>query len=358
MFALTLRGARSAAEVSRALDAITAACFGDPFQLHGQELRVAGRAGVALYPADGGDADTLLRNAEAALRLGRRNGESLVFYAPEMNARVADALATETRLRGALERREFVLHYQPKTRIADGRIVGVEALIRWQDPDRGLIPPGQFIHILEETGMIAEVGRWAVSQALLDHAAWEARGCGLPHVAVNVSAIQLQRKDFVDSVIDAVQRTGDNPEALQLEITESLLMHDVEAGIRKLSILRGMGIGVAMDDFGTGYSSLSYIARLPLDTVKIDRSFISGVTANAEDATIVSGIVALVHSLKLRVVAEGVETLEQAQHLASLGCDEAQGYYYSRPVPAAQIEALMRAGGGLPAKPQGEPRPV
>jgi diguanylate cyclase (GGDEF)-like protein/PAS domain S-box-containing protein len=349
VFALKLRGARSAAEVNRVLEAIIAACFREPFQILGQELRIACRVGVALFPGDGQDADLLLRNAEAALARSRRNGESLVFYAPEMNARVAEALATENRLRRATERREFVLHYQPKVRIDDGRIVGVEALIRWQDPEKGLVPPGQFVPILEETGMIAEVGRWAVQQALADHAAWKAGGCAPGRVAVNVSAIQLQRKDFVDAMIDAVQRAGDDPEALALEITESLLMRDVDASIRKLSILRGMGIQVAMDDFGTGYSSLSYIARLPLDVIKIDRSFVSGVTGNEEDASIVAGIIALVHSLKLRVVAEGVETVEQARHLAGLACDEAQGFYYSRPVPAAQLEALVRAGGVLPA---------
>ena len=349
VFALKLRGARSAAEVNRALESIIAACFREPFQVQGQELRIASRVGVALFPADGQDADLLLRNADAALALSRRNGEGLVFYAPEMNARVAEALATESRLRRATERREFVLHYQPKVRISDGRIVGAEALIRWQDPEKGLVPPGQFIPILEETGLIAEVGRWAVQHALSDHAAWTAGGCAPGRVAVNVSAIQLQRKDFVDAMIDAVQRAGDNPEALQLEITESLLMRDVDASIRKLSILRGMGIQVAMDDFGTGYSSLSYIARLPLDTIKIDRSFVAGMLASEEDATIVAGIVALVRSLKLRVVAEGVENVEQARHLGRLGCDEAQGFFYSRPVPAARLEALVRAGGILPA---------
>ena len=350
VFALSLRGARTAAEVNRALEAIVAACLSEPFQLHSQELRIACRVGVALYPADGHDADSLLRNAEAALRLGKRNSEHLVFYAPEMNARVAEALATETRLRRALERHEFVLHYQPKVTIADGRIVGVEALIRWQDPDKGLVPPDQFIPVLEETGMISEVGGWVVLQALTDHAAWATCGFALPNVAVNVSSIQLQRNDFVETMIDVVQRAGDNAEALQLEVTESLLMRDVEASSRKLSILRGLGMKVAVDDFGTGYSSLSHIARLPIDTVKIDRSFISGITASAEDATIVAGIIALVRSLELRVVAEGVETVEQAQHLAGLGCDEAQGFFYSRPVPAAQIETLMHAGGVLPMR--------
>ena len=349
IFAFTLRGARSAAEVNRAADALAIACFAEPFLLNGGELNVACRIGVALHPADGADADTLLHNAEAALRRSKRAGDRIVFYASEMNARVAEALAIENRLRHALERQEFVLHYQPKVSLPGGRITGVEALIRWQDPEQGLVPPGRFIPILEETGMIVEVGLWAIGQALADLAGWKAKGLVVPRVAVNVSAIQLQREDFVDRVTDAVQRSGDSADGLELEITESLLMRDVDASIRKLSILRGLGMHVSMDDFGTGYSSLSYIARLPLDTVKIDRSFVNGMVENPEDATIVSGIIALVHSLRLRVIAEGVETSEQAQRLAALGCNEAQGFHYSRPVPAAQIEVLMRAGGTLPA---------
>jgi diguanylate cyclase (GGDEF)-like protein/PAS domain S-box-containing protein len=352
IFAFTLRGARTAAEVNRAVDAVAMACFAGPFLLNGGELNAACRIGVALHPADGADADTLLRNAEAALRRSKRSGDRIVFYASEMNARVAEALAMENKLRRALERQEFVLHYQPKVNLADRRVTGVEALIRWQDPDeKGLVPPDRFIPILEETGLIVEVGLWVIGRALTDFGVWAAKGLAVTRVAVNVSAIQLQREDFVDRVTYAVQRSGDAAARLELEITESLLMRDVEASKRKLSILRGLGIHVSMDDFGTGYSSLSYMARLPVDTVKIDRSFVNGMVGNAEDASIVGGIIALVHSLGKEVIAEGVETSEQAQRLAVLGCDEAQGYHYSRPVPAAQVEALMRSGGMLPAVP-------
>ncbi len=352
MFALTLRGARTAEEVNRAVDAIARACFHAPFALRGEELSVSCRIGVALHPADGADAVALLHNAEAALRRSKRSGDRIVFYAPEMNARVAEALAMENKLRRALERQEFVLHYQPKVNLADGRVTGVEALIRWQNPDeKGLVPPDRFIPILEETGLIVEVGLWVIGRALTDFGVWAAKGLAVTRVAVNVSAIQLQREDFVDRVIFAVQRSSDAAGRLELEITESLLMRDVEASKRKLSILRGLGIHVSMDDFGTGHSSLSYMARLPVDTVKIDRSFVNGMVGNAEDASIVGGIIALVHSLGKEVIAEGVETSEQAQRLAVLGCDEAQGYHYSRPVPAAQIEALMRSGGTLPAVP-------
>jgi diguanylate cyclase (GGDEF)-like protein/PAS domain S-box-containing protein len=337
LFAVSLRGV-SAEEVSHALAAIVSQAFGDPIPLHGETLRISCRIGVALFPDDGGDADALLHNAEAALRSGKLGGERCMFYAAEMNARVAEALAIETRLRRAVERQEFVLHYQPKVDMKNGRVVGVEALIRWMDPERGLVPPGAFIPILEETGLIAEVGGWAITRALMDLRTWTARGLAVPRVAVNVSAIQLQRKDFVDSVIEAVHRAGDAPECLDLEITESLIMRDVESSIRKLQELRGLGIRIDMDDFGTGYSSLSYIARLPLDKIKIDRSFIVGMGVDAEDDSIVSGIIALVHSLGLRVVAEGIETRVQADRLAALGGDEAQGFYYCRPVPWEQLQ--------------------
>jgi len=348
LYALALRGARSAGEVARTVESIVANCFGTSFEVKGQSLQIACRAGVALHPADGIDAEALLRNAETALDRGKRSGDRLVFYAAEMNARVADALATENKLRRALERREFVLHYQPKVCLADGRITGVEALIRWQDPDSGMVPPGRFIPILEETGLIEAVGRWVLAQALEDTQTWQARGLAAPRIAVNVSAVQLRSKHFDDIVIDAVTNSGDAPERLELEITESLLMHDVDHNIRKLVVLRGMGITIAMDDFGTGYSSLSYLARLPMDKVKIDRSFVMGIVDNTQSASIVSGIIALVHSLKMGVIAEGVETAEQAALLAKLGCDEAQGYYYSRPVPAGQLEAILLAGRIVP----------
>jgi diguanylate cyclase (GGDEF)-like protein len=347
MFGLILRGARTVAEVNRALEAIVVACFTEPFAHGDEELRVACRAGVAVYPGDGADADALLRNAEAALRRSKRSSDRIVFYSREMNARVAEALAIETRLRRAIERGEFVLHYQPKISLATGRITGMEALIRWQDSVRGLVPPVQFIPVLEETGMIVEVGRWVVEQAFADRRAWLGRGLDVPRVAVNVSAIQLQRTDFVDNMVAEIRRGG-SPECLELEITESMVMGNVEDSIRKLSILRGLGVTVAIDDFGTGYSSLSYLGKLPLDALKIDRSFVSGMASSAEAESIVSTIVALAHSLKLKVVAEGVETEEQSGMLKLLGCDEAQGYLFSKPVPAEILEArfLTRDGAG------------
>ena len=243
-----------------------------------------------------------------------------------------------------MEAQQFVLHYQPKIDLAREKICGLEALIRWQDPGAGLVAPGTFIPLLEETGLILEVGKWALIRALAQHREWTARGVPAPRIAVNVSAIQLQRRDFADVVTDVLRQKGDSPDALELEITESMLMKDVNASIEKLSILRGKGIQIALDDFGTGYSSLSYIARLPITSVKIDRSFINGMASNPQDMSIVSTIIALAHSLNLRVVAEGVETEDQSKLLKLLKCDEAQGYLFGKPLPPEHIEALLRVG--------------
>lgn len=273
----------------------------------GSEVRVAAQAGIAVQPEDGHGSDALFNNAEAALKRARASGERYLFYAADMNAHAANVLTLETRLRRAIEEQQFILHYQPKIEIASGRVSGLEALIRWQDPESGLVLPAHFIPLLEETGLILEAGNWALGRALADHRHWVQIGCRPPRVAVNVSAIQLRRRDFVDLVFIAVQKEGDNPEALELELTESLLMRDVQASIRTLSQLRERRIHIAMDDFGTGHSSLSYIARLPISSLKIDRSFISAMHASPQDMSLVATIVALAHSMNLKVVAEGVE---------------------------------------------------
>jgi EAL domain-containing protein (putative c-di-GMP-specific phosphodiesterase class I) len=317
------------------------ACFGEAFGLQGTELRVAARAGIAMYPADGEDADTLFKNAEAALKKARDSGEQYLFYAADMNARAAQALSLETRLRKAVQERQFVLHYQPKINLATDEICGLEALIRWNDPETGLVPPMQFIPLLEETGMILEVGRWVIRRALSQRDEWRAQGLVPPRIAVNVSPLQLQQRDFPDMVIAAVQQDG-GADALEVEVTESLLMKDVQASIVRLSAVRERGISVAMDDFGTGYSSLSYIARLPINSVKIDRSFVSAVAGGAHGMAIVTTIIALAHSLNLKVTAEGVETGEQSRLLKLLRCDEAQGYLFSKPLPASEIARMLR----------------
>jgi diguanylate cyclase (GGDEF)-like protein len=342
-FGVVIHGVRDVGAIVHALEDQVLTCFRDPYRLDGDEARVAARAGIAVFPADGGDADTLFKNAEAALKKTRESGERYLFYAADMNARAVHALSLETRLRRAVEAREFVLHYQPKFDLARDRICGLEALIRWEEPSAGLVAPGLFIPLLEETGLIVEVGTWVLAQALKQHREWTARGCKVPRIAVNVSAIQLQRKDFADMVTGVVRAEGDNADALELEVTESLLMKDVQASIHKLSTLRDLGMQIAMDDFGTGYSSLSYIAQLPINSLKIDRSFINGMAGNSQDMSIVSTIISLAHSLNLRVVAEGVETEDQAKLLRLLKCDEAQGFLFSKPLPAADIEALLRA---------------
>ena len=321
------------------LDGILDRCFSEPYRIEGHELRLGCRAGIAAYPDDGEDAEALLRNAEAALRQARAQNERRVFYAPQLNARAADALALETRLRRASLQQQFVLHYQPRVQLSDGRLCGVEALIRWQDPERGLVPPGDFIPVLEETGLIAEVGAWALQQALADQRAWREGGLDSPPMAVNVSPLQLRHEDFVERVLAA--RAACPGSLLELEITESVLMDGVERNIESLGRLRAEGVRVSVDDFGTGYSSLAYVARLPINALKIDRSFVTAINGGQGALAIAASIVALAHSLNLHVVAEGVETTAQAQALIGLGCDEAQGFLFSRPVPAAHIAALL-----------------
>jgi diguanylate cyclase (GGDEF)-like protein/PAS domain S-box-containing protein len=312
----------------------------EPFVLGGRELRVSLRAGVAVFPADGADADSLFRNAEAALRRAR-GGEPLVFYAPEMTERSAEKLELENRLRLAVERGEFVLYYQPKLDLATRRITGAEALIRWQSAELGLVPPARFIPMLEETGLIGQVGGWALAQAVDDQQRWRSRGRAAPRVSVNVSALELRRPDFVAGVKAALAR-GVAP-LIDLEITESVLMEDLERNVQTLKALRELGVGAAIDDFGTGYSSLGYLARLPVQTLKIDRSFIVTMLDNQDVTTLVSTIVSMSRALRLRVVAEGVDSEAQARTLYLLGCDEVQGHLFGKAVPAAEFEALLPA---------------
>jgi diguanylate cyclase (GGDEF)-like protein/PAS domain S-box-containing protein len=341
-FGLVVRGVRDAAAVVHVVENQLLACFQEPYSLNGHELRVAAKAGIAMYPADGGDADILFKNAEAALKKARDSGERHLFYAADMNARAAHALSLETRLRKAVEQQQFVLHFQPRINLGSDSICGLEALLRWNDPEVGLVPPNQFIPLLEETGLILEVGRWAVQHALSQRLAWHIKGLRPPRIAVNVSASQLRHGDFVRVIRDSLETAGVGPHGLDLEITESMVMKDIENSIAKLRALREMGLDIAIDDFGTGYSSLSYAARLPINSLKIDRSFINGMTANPHDMAIVTTIIALARSLNLRVVGEGVETAEQARLLTLVKCDEAQGFLFSKPLPAAGIEPLLR----------------
>jgi diguanylate cyclase (GGDEF)-like protein/PAS domain S-box-containing protein len=341
-FGLVVRGVRDAAAVVHVIENQLLACFQEPYSLNGRELRVAAKAGIAMYPADGSEADTLFKNAEAALKKARDSGERHLFYAADMNARVAHVLSMETRLRKAVEEQQFELHFQPKINLGSDSICGLEALLRWNDPETGLVQPNQFIPLLEETGMILEVGRWAIQHALSQRMAWHIKGLRPPRIAVNVSARQLRQGDFVRVIRDSLETAGVGPHGLDLEITESMIMKDVENNIEKLRAVREMGVDIAIDDFGTGYSSLSYAARLPINSLKVDRSFINGMAANPHDMAIVTTIIALARALNLRVVAEGVETAEQSRLLSLVKCDEAQGYLFSKPLPAKDIEPLLR----------------
>ena len=343
-FAIVRSGVSSESEVARIIEQWLAECFGLPYVVGGTELRVSAKAGIALYPNDGEEADTLFQNAEAALKKAKAAGERYLFHAPQMTERVAEKLALENRLRRALEKEEFVLHYQPKVDTATRRLESVEALIRWQSPELGLVPPMQFIPLLEETGLILEVGAWALGRAVLDHRGWRDRGLSAPRISVNVSAVQLRQRDFVATVEDAIRR-GEAPSGIDLEITESLVMEDVEANAKKLEAVRRFGVTIAVDDFGTGYSSLGYLAKLPVHSLKIDRSFIITMLRDPNIMTLVSTIISLAHSLNLQVVAEGVDAEDQAGALKRLGCDQMQGFLFSRPVPADQIVAMLPPAG-------------
>lgn len=331
-------------DVVRFIQGRIAEAMARPFSIEGIDLRVAVRFGIAMYPANGRDADTLFRNAEAALKKAKLSGDRHLFYTPEINARVAEKLSLENKLRVALEQEQFVLHYQPKVDLRNGGISAVEALIRWKDPDGGLVPPAQFIPLLEETGLILEVGRWALEKAVSDSAKWREAGLKSPRIAVNVSQHQLKQKDFVAVVEKAL---GGEASCIDLEITESLIMQNIEANIEKLALIRAMGVEIAIDDFGTGYSSLSYIAKLPVNSLKIDRSFIINMASNSDDMSIVSTIIALAHSVNMKVIAEGVETLGQASLLKLLKCDEMQGYLFSPAVPQEDVSRFIAEGKSL-----------
>jgi len=339
VFAIVLHGLRGAPALELKIESMLQEIFGKPFELRASEVRISAKVGVASFPTDGKDAETLLSSAEAALRRAKDSGDKYVLHAPEITARSAEKLTMEMKLRRALERAEFVLHYQPKVRLVTRQIVGAEALIRWQTPE-GLVPPMKFIPLMEETGLILEAGSWALAKAVADHDSWRRRNLRTPRVAVNVSAMQLRQRDFVQTIAAAIA-CGAMPPGIDLEITESLLMEDIDGNILKLRQLHELGIEIAIDDFGIGYSSLSYLARLPVQSLKIDRSFLAAIPDDRDTVMLVQTIISLAHSLKRKVIAEGVESEEQANLLRQLGCDEIQGYLISRPVPFEQMTALL-----------------
>ncbi|TAK82475.1 MAG: EAL domain-containing protein [Betaproteobacteria bacterium] len=339
-FAFLLPHLHTEDDAARRLERKLHACFGGPFIVDGRELRVSAKAGLALFPNDATEGETLFANAEAALKKAKQTGDRYLFYTQRMTDAVARNFSLENKLRRALENEEFVLHYQPKVDLETHRFTGMEALIRWRSPELGLVPPIQFIPLMEETGLILEVGAWALRQAAADHRRWTEQGLAAPRIAVNVSAIQLRQRNFVDAVIDAIGR-GATPPAIDLELTESLLMEDIRGNAEKLKALQALGVKVAIDDFGTGHSSLSYLATLPVDVLKIDRSFIITMLEDPGSMSLVQTIISLAHSLKLAAVAEGVESEEQAKMLRLLRCDQMQGYLVSKPLPAGEAGALL-----------------
>jgi diguanylate cyclase (GGDEF)-like protein len=322
--------------------------LGHPYRIGDGEIGISAQSGVSLYPHDASDPETLLQNAEIALERARATGERIVFFTPQISQRIAERRSLEARLRRALENDEFVLYYQPKVDLEDRKLQGVEALIRWQSPELGLVPPLKFIPLMEENGMIVEAGAWALRQAAMERRDWLARGFEAPRIAVNVSTVQIRQPDFVLTVSESIAAAGagTSPEGvdagIDIEVTESLLVEAVEENIGKLRAIRALGVGIAIDDFGTGYSSLSYLTRLPIQSVKIDRSFTTSMLDDPSAMTLVSTMITLAHSLKLSVIAEGTETEEQAKILRLLRCDQMQGYLVDRPMPAEALLARLR----------------
>ena len=322
--------------------------FIPPFVIEGQELFVTPSIGISLYPNDGDNAEKLLRNADTALYRAKEQGRNnYQFYLPEMNAKVSERLTMENNLRKALEREELLLHYQPQVDLNTGQIIGMEALVRWHHPDSGLVSPAKFIPLAEETGLIISLGEWVLRTACAQNKAWQASGLSPIRVGVNLSGRQFQQKGLIETVSRALRETGLSAEYLELELTESILMQKVETITSALSELDAMGIQISIDDFGTGYSSLSYLKRFPISKLKVDRSFVNDITTDPDDAAITAAIITMAHSLKLKVVAEGVETPAQLAFLRSLKCDGMQGYLFSRPLASKEATELLKTGKSL-----------
>jgi PAS domain S-box-containing protein/diguanylate cyclase (GGDEF)-like protein len=339
----------SSAELDRARDQVRAV-FNDPFPLDDREIDLSIRTGLAHYPKDGEDATSLVQNAEAALRRGKETGTEDFDYTVTINSQLAERLMVSQKLNRALEAQQFILHYQPIVDIERGRIVSAEALLRWHDPDRGLVPPGQFIPLLEESGQIVEVGQWVFEQVARDSLRLQKAGIENLRMAVNISPLQLRRPDFVERIVETVVENEGGDTGLEIEITESMLMQDLEASIEKLTLLRHTGVRVSIDDFGTGYSSLALLARLPIDCLKIDRSFINRLAEDPASMTVISTIIGLARSFRLRAVAEGVETEEQLKLLRLMKCDMAQGYLFGHPMTIEDLQAQVLGGAGTLAR--------
>lgn len=314
----------------------------EPFEVGGQEFHLTTSIGIALYPNDGEDAETLVKNADSALYSAKEEGNTFRHYNPQMNESVRERLDIERDLCRALEQGEFIIHYQPQVNIDSGTITGMEALLRWKHPERGLVFPGEFINIAEETGLILEIGKWVLQKACAQNKAWQDAGYPCLRVVVNLSARQFMHHNLVEIVAKVLRDTGLSPRWLELEITEGVIMKDIDYTKGIIKRLKKMGVQIAIDDFGTGYSSLNYLKLFPLDTLKIDKSFVQGILSSPEDAAIVATVIVLTQNLKLKSIAEGVETEEQLEFLRERRCCEMQGFYFSKPVPAEEFEVFLK----------------
>ncbi len=333
------KSAEAGSVAQRILDIVAA-----PFNISGHELFVTCCIGIALYPADGTARDSILKAAAVSMRHAKRERrDSYRYFSKEFNAQSLDRLSLETELRRAIERGELELFYQPKVDLKSNRLVGAEALVRWRHPQRGMVSPGDFIPLAEETGLIIPLGQWVLNTACQQVRTWEAAGRQAPRVSVNVSSHQFRQRVLARNVQAALHGRKIAARHLCLELTESAIMEHAQDNVRTLAALKDSGVALSIDDFGTGYSSLSYLKRFPIDEIKIDRSFVSGVERDKDNAAIVTAVIAMAHSLGLRVVAEGVETAVELAYLLQQGCDECQGFLYSRPLPAADFGALLMA---------------
>ncbi len=350
-FVVILEEAAERPEVERIAGELLSV-LSQPLQLSGHECQTTASIGIAMYPSDGTDMQTLTKNADIAMYLAKEDGKNgFRFFTREFKTQSIERLTLESALRRALERDQFTLHYQPKIDMASGQITGVEALLRWNHPDLGSVSPAQFIPLAEETGVIVPIGRWVLKEACAQNMAWQRRGLRPVTMAVNLSPRQFADGHLLQDVDEALMASGMSPVLLQLEVTESMVMRNVSRAIKILDAIQSRGIRLAIDDFGTGYSSMSLMKQFPIDTIKIDRSFVRDLPVDSEDQAIAQAIISMGKALGMTVVAEGVETPEQQAFLRSHACDEMQGFLFSKPLPPKQMADLLRAEPALASPP-------